>query len=269
MLKKLHFENFKSWREATIDFAPITAFFGANSSGKSSVIQFLLMLKQTKDSPDRNLALDFGGDDSLVDLGSFPTAIHGHSQEGQIRWRLDWLLREELKISDPSEKRKSILLSGRELSISSEVGLRNRAVVGERLSYQFDGAKFELKRDPSRSEFHLTSEGSSFRFIRVPGRVWTLPAPTKSYAFPDQARTYYQNSQFLSEFETAYVQQMDDILHLGPLREFPKRQYIWAGSSPVDVGRRGERTIDAILAATIRGEKRNLRPKFHLRPFQE
>lgn len=62
---------------------------------------------------------------------------------------------------------------------------------------------------------------------------------------------------------------MDRILHLGPLRDYPKRQYIWAGSSPVDVGRRGERTIDAILAATARAEQRNLRAKARLRPFQE
>ena len=88
MLKKLHFENFKSWRDATVDFAPITAFFGANSSGKSSLIQFLLMLKQTKDSPDRNLALDFGGDDSLVDLGSFRSAIYRHDENEQIRWKI-------------------------------------------------------------------------------------------------------------------------------------------------------------------------------------
>jgi len=110
---------------------------------------------------------------------------------------------------------------------------------------------------------------AKFRFVRTLGRKWDLPGPTKSYAFPDQARTYFQNSQFLSEFESAYVQQMDAILHLGPLRDFPKRQYIWAGSSPVDVGERGERTIDAILAATIRNEQRNLRPRTKLRLFQE
>jgi predicted ATPase len=101
------------------------------------------------------------------------------------------------------------------------------------------------------------------------GRKWDLPHPTKSYAFPDQARTYFQNSNFLSEFETAYVDQIDKILHLGPLRDYPKRQYIWAGSSPIDVGPRGERTVDAILAATARGDKYNLRPRTKLRSFQE
>ena len=36
----------------------------------------------------------------------------------------------------------------------------------------------------------------------------------------------------------------------GPLRDFPKRHCLWAPSRPTDVGRRGEKAIDAILAAT-------------------
>jgi AAA15 family ATPase/GTPase len=52
MIAELHVENFKTWKRLDIDFAPITALFGANSSGKSSVTQFLLLLKQTKEATD-------------------------------------------------------------------------------------------------------------------------------------------------------------------------------------------------------------------------
>lgn len=62
---------------------------------------------------------------------------------------------------------------------------------------------------------------------------------------------------------------MDSIFYLGPLREYPRREYPWAGASPVDVGRRGERTVEAILSATQRGEKRNLGGKTRYKPFQE
>ena len=270
MLSRLHFENFKSWRKVDLPLAPLTALFGANSSGKSSLLQFLLMLKQTKNSPDRSLALDFGGEDAPVDLGSFRDAVHAHQDEEAISWHLDWRMPQELKIADPSGKRSEALFTGNILGISSSVRLRNRIAVGEGLEYDFAGARFVLKREKERPGFQLEAHAPEhFRFIRTVGRKWDLPGPTKSYAFPDQARTYFQNSQFLSEFETAYVDQMDAILHLGPLRDYPKRQYIWSGSSPIDVGRRGERTVDAILAATARGEERNLRSKARLRPFQE
>jgi predicted ATPase len=270
MLTRHRFENFKSWRKVDIPLAPVTAFFGANSSGKSSILQFLLLLKQTKDSPDRSLALDFGGEDSSADLGSFRDAVHAHDVEAAISWQLEWRLPQELKIADPSGKRSEALFSGDVIEISSAARLRNKNVVSDFLEYAFSNARFLLRREKERPGFQLEARNASkFRFIRSVGRKWDLPGPTKSYAFPDQARTYFQNSQFLSEFETAYVAQMNSILHLGPLREYPRRQYIWAGSSPVDVGRRGERTIDAILAATARSEQRNLRAKTRLRPFQE
>jgi len=54
MLRKLQIQNFKGWKDTgTINMAPITLFFGANSSGKSSIGQFLMMLKQTIESSDR------------------------------------------------------------------------------------------------------------------------------------------------------------------------------------------------------------------------
>ena len=54
MLRQLRIQNFKIWKDTgTIHMTPITLFFGANSSGKSSIGQFLMMLKQTVESPDR------------------------------------------------------------------------------------------------------------------------------------------------------------------------------------------------------------------------
>jgi predicted ATPase len=41
--------------------------------------------------------------------------------------------------------------------------------------------------------------------------------------------------------------------YLGPLREFPQRHYAWKGSEPADMGRRGERVVDAMLASQQRG----------------
>ena len=42
MLKRLELKNFKIWQKAESDFGRITGLFGTNSSGKSSLIQFLL-----------------------------------------------------------------------------------------------------------------------------------------------------------------------------------------------------------------------------------
>ena len=76
MLSKLRIKNFKLWKDTgNIRMAPITLFFGANSSGKSSIGQFLMMLKQTIESPDRKAVLYPGGRTSAVQLGSFQEMV--------------------------------------------------------------------------------------------------------------------------------------------------------------------------------------------------
>ena len=102
-----------------------------------------------------------------------------------------------------------------------------------------------------------------------PSGFGTLPPPVKTHLFPDQTRYFYQNSDFLGDFEFAYEDLMDSIFYLGPLREYPRREYHWAGTSPEDVGQRGEYTMDAILAATRDEERRSLGYRKRRMPFQE
>lgn len=78
MLKEYQITNFKAFAgPATIPIKPITLIFGPNSSGKSAVLQSLLMLKQTLDeSISSTPTLITKG--NLVDLGSHREFIHNH-----------------------------------------------------------------------------------------------------------------------------------------------------------------------------------------------
>lgn len=281
MLKELQVTNFKAWRELQMHFGKVTGLFGKNSSGKSSIIQLLLLLKQTKNATDRRLVLDFGGPNELVNLGNYQALVHGNDRNADIDWTLDWDLPEPLKIHDPMGSRKDILYEGNNLRLSTRVGLNQVGSKGEHLSarrmeYGFSETVFGIEPKISDEtgtkvshEFQLKSEGKRpFNFIRNQGRGWPLSGPVKSHRFPDQARTYFQNTSFLSEFEYEYEDLMDRIFYLGPLREYPQREYRWSGASPDGVGPRGERTVDAILAATAGGEKRNI-GSGKLKTFQE
>lgn len=88
MLTHLHLENFKSWKELNIDFGQVTGLFGTNSSGKSSILQFLLMLKQTAESSDKELILNLGGQNQLVNLGSFKDFIFHHQEDLPLKWSI-------------------------------------------------------------------------------------------------------------------------------------------------------------------------------------
>jgi len=260
MLTQLSFTNFKSWRSIPqMRLAPITGLFGTNSSGKTSILQLLLMLKQTIDSSDRSQVLEFGDERSLTNLGSFRDVVYAHEKPGKVDFSLKWNLAKPLAIKDP-ESKTNTLFSADKLAFSCQLGENgSERLAVSRLVYNLAEHQFGLNRKgPSSGKYELTSEGEAFRFTRTQGRAWGLPAPVKFYGFPDQVYAYYQNAGFLSELQLAFESLFGQLYYLGPLREFPQRHYAWKGSEPADMGRRGERVVDAMLAA--RERKADLSP---------
>ena len=70
MLERLRIENFKAWREADLKLGKVTGLFGTNSVGKSSLLQFLLLLKQTRNATDRGAGSRFRWEEGgLGELG--------------------------------------------------------------------------------------------------------------------------------------------------------------------------------------------------------
>ncbi len=274
MLERVSFTNFKSWASADLAFGAITGIFGANSSGKTSLLQFLLLQKQTKEATDRAIALELNG--NYVELGSISDVVHKHDESREITWNVSFRLPARMTIADPSVPLLNIA-GGVSLTVSARVGVVDKTPVARGLTYGLGHMVFELApQTGSRLKFDLKAlprEGqqSTFGFKRTVGRPWDLPGPVKSYGFPDQARTYFQNAGFLADLEAAYETMIDQLYYLGPLRVFPERDYAWGRSRPTDVGRRGEKAIDAILAATHANETRKIRRKGRGRkmPFQK
>lgn len=211
MLRRLSFANFKSWAKADLEFGRITGLFGTNSSGKTALIQFLLLLKQTKDTTDRAISLELNG--PYVGLGAYRELIHRHAENKTLSWSLQFELDKELSLVDPSGKRTATIARSSDLQIDSAVSPRGEEAVSTRLTYRVGDVAFSLSRKGEGERFSLKATGSDFQFERTRGRPWELPRPVKSYAFPDQARTYFQNASFLSDIEAAYEEQIDHIYY--------------------------------------------------------
>lgn len=276
MITRLRAENFKSWKKTgEVRLAPLTGLFGSNSSGKTSILQLLLMLKQTVESSDRKRVLHTGDDSSLVDLGTFYDLVYGHSPDAALKLELSWTLPEPLVIYDPEQHRRP-LYQPKSLTFETEIhqeGETQRPVVN-RFEYRFDSQAFGMRRQDSneqgdkgdRDKYDLIHTGYDVK--RMPGRPWPLPAPVKCYGFPDEAWGYYQNTGFLLGLGYELEQMLSRVAYLGPLREYPRRTYVWGGERPVDVGRRGDQAVAALLAARTerlkggrgRGKARRYKP---------
>lgn len=84
IVKSITFENYKAFIKGSIEFKPITILLGANSVGKSSIIQLLLMLQQTatvKNVYDRSL---FKLNGNNVSMGDNINLIRNHDMRYQF-----------------------------------------------------------------------------------------------------------------------------------------------------------------------------------------
>lgn len=257
MLRSLRVQNFKAWRDTRrVDFAPLTVFFGANSSGKSSINHFLMMLRQTVRSPDRNNVFDLGDANAAVRLGSFRDIVFAHDLENNLAFSMDWELPAPLRLRDPKTTRRysgdrlsftatARQATGRSRTVQSE-GFRYRLGSDERTSLAVD-----MARDGRRTDrWRLDTE--HYELVRNPGRAWELPKPVRFYGFPNEAALYFQNTLFLADLELALEERLQSISYLGPLRSPPERLYAWSGNVPEDVGWQGHNAVPAILAASER-----------------
>lgn len=88
-LKAIELENFKGVGERIrIELAPVTLLFGANSVGKSTILQAMQyvreILERRNANPDRTL---YGGD--FVDLGGFRNLVHQRDLSRRISIKLE------------------------------------------------------------------------------------------------------------------------------------------------------------------------------------
>ena len=253
MLTHLRLKNFKSWKDTgDIALRPITAIFGANSTGKSALIQSLLMLKQTAEASDRNITFDFGRPNALVDLGDFPSVVHQHDMNAAVEISLDWKHHRTVWLAK----------SAADGMWSDSIGFRvradlcaddNAAPSTDLLEYRLGETKVGMQRQSHSGKFSVFARGGEFRleprFTADEHIQEPLPRPVKCYGFPHEARLFYHNAAFLPNLELALEERLSDIYYLGPLRAQPQREYRWSGAQPADVGRLGESAVEAILGS--------------------
>ncbi|ATB26891.1 AAA family ATPase [Melittangium boletus] len=90
MLTSLEIENFKGFAgRQRIEFAPLTLLFGANSAGKSTILQALLYLHELIERGSADVdRTELGG--NVLELGGFARLVHRHETERAIVLRAEF-----------------------------------------------------------------------------------------------------------------------------------------------------------------------------------
>ena len=250
MLERLRIQNFKSWQDTgDMAFGSLTGFFGTNSSGKSSILQFLLMLKQTVESSDRSQVLDLGNDFSYVELGTVHDVLHNHEVPGILSFNLQWHYSTPTFGGDFVE---------REAKFSAKIKYAEDVVSLENFKYEMETTTYHpgywigsMRKETQDINSKYSLDIKETRHI-LPTKT-SLQKPSKFYIFSNEAHASYDIDYELEDAVFRFEYLFNSVFYLGPLREYPNRLYIWGGNQPDGVGNRGERAVAALLSSRNQG----------------
>ncbi|MEG6808453.1 AAA family ATPase [Pseudomonas aeruginosa] len=249
MLTHLKLENFKIWRTTgPVRFAPITLLLGANSSGKSSLIQSLLLIRQTVKGDDPNLDLNLGNPDTSdsVTLGQFKDVLcrHGAATESTASNQVGI----EFRWSETGNAAESAIFSAR-----YRKGQSGSAEL-EFLRLGKDGQGFSVeRRKPGIYRLTLGNQ------IKPLGQSADF-RPQRSFAFsPSTLNKLGVQGEVIRPVGPALLDELGRIIYLGPVRRLAQRDYVWAGRMPAHIGDDGAKAVDALIASGVACQQANRR----------
>lgn len=236
MLTKIHLKNFKAWTDTgAVKLSPVTMLLGTNSSGKSSLIQSLLLLKQTALSPDRTIHLNLGGDEinDLFDFGNFDTVLNHRAETRQFEIAFSFSRPPDERVSQGSFRCSYVKTSSGSVAtqdLQLTTGSRTLRVI---------------RRDKGAFSLLVDEESQP----RDKSRDY---APERSIALSAAAILQLGlDGPLAQDLGLAVRRELEGLRYLGPLRRKPERHYLWNKSSPGDIGNDGAKTTDALLASSF------------------
>lgn len=245
MLTHLKLENFKIWRSTgPLRLAPLTMLLGTNSSGKSSLIQSLLLIRQTVKSDDPNLDLNLGIPDSdiinrdSVTLGQFQDVLCRSGSATSTLPANQFAI--EFRWSKTSDETNSSVFSAH---------YRKGPGGSAELNYLHLGKSeegFTVKRKkPGIYQLNLANQ-------RRPLGQSASYRPERSFAFSAAALAKLgEHADSIRNIGPALLDELSRIIYLGPVRRLARRDYTWNGRMPAHIGDDGARAIDALIASGI------------------
>lgn len=241
MLTHLKLDNFKIWRTtAPMRLAPLTLLLGTNSSGKSSLIQSLLLIRQTVKSNDPNLDLNLGNPDALdsVTLGLFKDVLcrHGSASEttpaNQVGIEFRW--------SESGTPADSAIFSARyRKGAGGSAELEYLRLGKDRQGFSVQRRKPGIYRLQLGSERNAVGQRAEYR-------------PQRSFAFSAAAiAALGERGRAIQEIGPILLAELGKIIYLGPVRRLAQRDYVWAGHRPAHIGDDGAKAVDVLIASGV------------------
>lgn len=221
---------------------PITLIFGNNSSGKSALTSSILMLKQSFEEPGYDKPFVFNSKNG-IDIGSFEDAVFNHEVDFKKPMVFSFKIMVRGDYLHFSLKEKELIT----LSIKVAYNKKRRinTVIGLDLSRDFDDKliiSMSRKSNAFSSKFHYKSDypmkidENKVRMYKFIPMIFSSDENCAEEDMDINAELY----QLLSDVVVDVSFFFGALVHIGPLRQEPQRNYYFTGENPSNVGRDGK-----------------------------
>lgn len=241
-----------------MQLAPISLFLGSNSSGKSSLLHFWILLRQTMEADNFLSVLQLAGTSARnIDFGNFENLIYGHNAELPFNFSFSWE-------PDRTGWRNKRGLRPALAQVALSVRLRDNRIQSESFTYtRFDdGVKSPVEPPPRgrswidltefpQTTYFWTSKNSNSIERCQKGKVEVLSeiqhvGLCQFFIAPNQL-WLSSSEREVSQIEELWKELFQKVFYLGPVRAHPERLYAWHQTSVSDTGRTGEHALEALL----------------------
>jgi predicted ATPase len=280
-------QNFRLFRDSGwLDLAPLTCLVGRNSSGKSSVVSALLLLKQSVENEVFGSAITpLALSGQYCDLGQFRDLVHNHDESSEISFGF------KVPVSLVSEPRPRSINALVEVATPRITRLPNlyfrrfdlrdikpleSGEIEVHLSFSAD-----QPFGPSLSRCEMIfSDVGKLTFLRtISGerrqhwRTYTDTPALRPLVFRPTARSFFpaitsrekyfnvlSSSQKIHSSQlylaaSGFFEFLDNLLRrsqmIGPFRQPPERRYTFSGFGASRSGPSGEQAIDLLITEAL------------------
>ena len=243
MITHIRMKNFKSWEDSgEVKLAPLTGFFGTNSSGKSSLLQMLLLLKQTTEHSDPEEVIFFGDENSLVNLGNFREVIHGHKDAELLELEFGCKFPELITIRISQYGLEPDEVTFNSFNFETAIQRYGSSQTVSRICYSIGGSEDKKIKLEDNDIFYQNK------------RLFT-GSYKNCYSIEETTNAFPGSNDFLNLLSSKFEKLFSHVYYLGPTRVHPQRPYHWEGIHPKEINPWGDKAIDALLSARVRNLK--------------
>ena len=274
-MEAIRLQNFKGFQDSGwIALKPITLLFGYNSSGKSSIMQALLMMKQSLENPASEVPFVFSSEKG-VDLGTYEDIVYNHeiNPEKPVTFSLRVNIYKESykKIYGSQEdflRFSSLDTPKIEYSISVFYDQNKKTNEIKGITIQDANGKniLSISEKNFSSDYHsnVIQEAALLKAIvtdeeanaQSKSLLWDNFLPSVKGTIPVAYIIF-----LLSLLNRVIRSSFKSLLNIGPLRTAPKRFYIFTGENPATVGVYGENALPLLFLSKYSDDPDELEAK--------